>query len=71
MLIPSWVKHRAIVWWKHREGSRVLCRVTQVGHEYVVLQILTATPEQVIHIQRGVAEQVQIMWQDGLLELAR
>jgi hypothetical protein len=71
MLIPSWIKHREIVWWNYGENTRVLCRVTQVGNEYVVLTILAATTEQVLKIRRGVGEQVQIMYVDGLLEGAR
>jgi hypothetical protein len=71
MLIPSWIKHREIVWWKFMQDDRVLCRVTQIGHDHIVLQILTATPAQVLKIRRGVAEQVQIMYGEGLLETAR
>lgn len=71
MLIPSWVKMRELVWWKYRDGDRILCRVSNVAHEYVSLSILAATPEQVLFIRRGVAEIVPIQYQDGLLELAR
>lgn len=70
MLIPSWVKTRELVWWKYKEGDRILCRVSNVSQEYLTLTILTATPEQVLSIRRGVGESVGVMYQDGLIEKA-
>jgi hypothetical protein len=71
MLIPSWVKHRSMVWWNYRDGDRILCRVSNVASEYLTMQILAATPEQVLHVQRGVGECVSIQYADNLIELAR
>jgi hypothetical protein len=70
MLIPSWLKAREIVWWKYKDGDRILCRVAGVAAEYLTLTILTATPEQVLSTRRGVGESVGVMYQDGLIEKA-
>lgn len=71
VLIPSWVKMREIVWWKYKDGDRVLCRVSMIGQENVTITILHATPEQILSIRRGCGELVLIQYAEGLLELAR
>lgn len=58
------------MWWKHKDGDRILCRVAGVASEYLIITILTATPEQVLSVRRGVGESIGVMYQDGLIEKA-
>lgn len=71
MLVPSWLKPRELVWWNLGDRGRVLCRVTSTSSEHVTLNILYATPDQIILIRRGPGEATAVMYGHGLLELAR
>jgi len=47
-----------LVWFPITDDDSILCRVRYIGRDYVSLQVLAATAEQVLRGGHGVGEQI-------------
>lgn len=54
-------KPREMVRWLYKDNASLLCRVRFVGHEFVSLQVLAATEEQVLASGLAAGEMVNTL----------